>query len=72
MKHYIIDRFEGIYAICEQEDKTMISIRKNQLPSGVKEGDYIIRKEDGTFLIDANKRKIREEEIRKKMNDLFE
>ena len=72
MKHYIIDRFEGIYAICEQEDKTMISIRKDQFPSGVKEGDCIIRKENGTFLIDVSETKSRKDRIRKKMNDLFE
>jgi hypothetical protein len=38
----IIDRFEGIYAICEQADRNMIKILKSKLPAGAKEGDVLI------------------------------
>ncbi|KAA8666300.1 DUF3006 domain-containing protein [Clostridium sp. HV4-5-A1G] len=34
----IIDRFEGPYAVCEKEDKTMIDIKRINLPKNVKEG----------------------------------
>ena len=38
----IIDRFEEEYAVCEKEDRKIINIDKNKLPSTVKEGDVLI------------------------------
>jgi hypothetical protein len=37
----IIDRFEGDYAVCEEEDRAMIDIEKSKIPSGAKEGDVL-------------------------------
>ena len=37
-----IDRFEGEFAVCEQEDRTMINIRKDNIPQEAKEGDILI------------------------------
>ncbi len=37
----IIDRFEGDYAVCEREDKTMMDIERSKLPEGVKEGSVL-------------------------------
>ncbi|MFL0196370.1 DUF3006 domain-containing protein [Clostridium sp. WILCCON 0269] len=34
----IIDRFEGPYAVCEKEDKTMMDIKRIKLPANAKEG----------------------------------
>jgi hypothetical protein len=69
---YIIDRFEEEYAVCEREDKTFENIRKLQLPKSVKEGDVIIRTEEGVFWIDKEATKKRKEIIRKKMDQLWE
>ncbi|MBE6067445.1 MAG: DUF3006 domain-containing protein [Clostridium lundense] len=37
----IIDRFEGDFAVCEKENKTMIDIPKEILPEEAKEGDVL-------------------------------
>ncbi len=37
----IIDRFEGNYAVCETEEKEMINIDKDKVPSHAKEGDVL-------------------------------
>ncbi len=37
----VIDRFEGQFAVCESEDKSIIDIEINKLPEGAKEGDVL-------------------------------
>ncbi|HEY5556308.1 DUF3006 domain-containing protein, partial [Acetobacterium sp.] len=37
----IIDRFEGNFAVCEKEDRKMIDIERNKIPSSAKEGDVL-------------------------------
>ena len=37
----IVDRFEDEYVVCEDENKKMINIKKNQIEGCVKEGDII-------------------------------
>jgi len=32
----VVDRFEGDYAVCEKEDRTMIDIDRKKLPKGCK------------------------------------
>jgi hypothetical protein len=66
----IIDRFEGEFALCEKPDRTMFNLRRERLPSGVKEGDALIIKGDD-IAIDTGetiKRKKKIEKIRKKLN----
>ena len=36
MRKLIIDRFEGTYAICEDQEKKMFAISLNELPQGAK------------------------------------
>jgi len=36
-----IDRFEGLYAVCEKDDRTMMNIEKNKIPSEATEGDIL-------------------------------
>lgn len=67
----IIDRFEGDFAICEKEDKTMINIEKAKLPSNVKEGDVIVY-ENVKYSIDLKETSQRKKEINKLMDDLWE
>jgi hypothetical protein len=68
---YTINRFEGTIAVCEDEQKTMISIPKYRLPLEAKEGD-VIEEVNGMFEIDD----FESNELRKKtkqlMNKLFE
>lgn len=67
---YIIDRFEGSFAVCEQENGKFITIPRFHLPKEVKEGDTIVLK-DGNYTIDINDTNSRSERINKKFNSLF-
>lgn len=67
----IIDRFEGIYAICETEDKTMINIERSLIPKEAREGDVLIRKYD-KYLIDTAGTEERKSRIKSLMDDVFE
>lgn len=67
----IIDRFEGDYAVCEREDKTMIDIERSKLPEGAKEGSVLLV--DGNNIsLDENETLLQSEHIKKMMNDLWE
>ena len=64
---YIIDRLEEGLAICENEQKEMISIPLAQLPKAIKEGD-IIYEAEGIYSIDEERRR----NMRNKLMGLFE
>ncbi len=38
----VIDRFEGDFAVCEKEDRTMLNIKRGKLPASANEGDVLI------------------------------
>ncbi|MCB2355155.1 DUF3006 domain-containing protein [Clostridium estertheticum] len=67
----IIDRFEGNYAVCEKDDRTMIDIKKSKIPSIAKEGDVLIIDND-VIIIDIEKTKKRLNEIQKLTKGLWE
>ena len=55
----IIDRFEGDYVVCENEDRKMIDIKKVEEPVDAKEGD-VLEIDNDQITIDVaatNKRK---------------
>ena len=56
----IVDRFEDEYVVCEDENKKMINIKKNQIEGCVKEGD-ILSNIKGKYIIDENRKKHIEE-----------
>ena len=66
----IIDRFEGEYAVCEKDDRTMINIKKNELPADVEEGDVLFINRD-TITIDAAETLKRKRESRQLLDGLF-
>lgn len=72
MTKFTIDRFEGNYAICEQEDQSTVSVPKYKLPLGCKEGDCLVLDEDGMFQPDREEKTVKEKRIRDKMNRIFE
>ena len=67
----IVDRFEGSYAVCEDEEQKMINIEIDKLPQGVKEGDVLIIEGDN-IKVDKEETEIRRERIRSLMEDLWE
>jgi hypothetical protein len=67
----IIDRFEGDFAVCENDNKIMVNISKKELPSEVKEGD-VIYKYDEKYIIDLEETKKRKQEIHDIIKNLWE
>ncbi|NLK28116.1 MAG: DUF3006 domain-containing protein [Clostridiales bacterium] len=67
----IIDRFEGNYAVCEGEDKTIVNIPKYKLPLDCKEGDCLILDSDGMYQKDVKTTQHRDNKIKEKLNRLF-
>jgi len=63
---FIIDRFEGDFALCEIENGKTVSIPKLILPAQAAEGDVI------SVTIDTDETKRRKEKIEGLMNSLFE
>lgn len=62
---YIIDRFEGEYAVCELPSGKHVNFSKRMIPQGAKEGDVLI-KQGTNFFIDQDQTA----ERRKKIRDL--
>ena len=67
----IIDRFEGNYAVCEKEDRTMMNVKKSKIPGIVKEGDVLSINND-VIIIDIEKTQKRKRKIEKLTKDLWE
>lgn len=66
----IIDRFEGIYAVCEDENKKMINIEKSRLPNNASEGDFLIVN-GSSISIDVAGTLKRKAEVEKLMKDMW-
>ncbi len=72
MNNYIIDRFEGNYAVCEDESQAITMVPKYKLPLECKEGDYIYQDAAGMYQLVKSEQKSSENRIREKMSRLFE
>ncbi|HZJ78765.1 MAG TPA: DUF3006 domain-containing protein [Clostridia bacterium] len=67
----IIDRFEGDIAVCEQEDCSMINIRKSQLPNNAKVGNILYLDENGKIVIDVEEELKRKQQIIRMQQNIF-
>ncbi len=67
-----IDRFDGVYAICEGDDEKLYAIEKSELPKGAKPGDVLKLSSGGSLTLDEDETKRRKERIKKLQNKLFE
>jgi hypothetical protein len=70
VKHLIIDRIEGGFAVCEKDDKEMVNIPLSDLPHGAKQG-CVISIIDGSYVIDLEETKRRQEAIQDRFSKLF-
>ena len=68
MERYIVDRFEGEYAVLEREDGSTIDVLK-EIVSGA-EGDVVVFK-DGEYCADKEETLARRRMIEEKMRKLF-
>lgn len=67
----VIDRFEGDYAVCEKEDRTMMNIERHRLPENAGEGDVLLI-EGERILLDAEETASRKQKIQSMMDSLWE
>lgn len=67
----IIDRFEGDFAVCEKEDRSIVNIEKNKLPAGAQPGDVLFLHGD-QISFDLKVTKERKKHIEQMMNNLWE
>lgn len=67
---FIIDRFEGDYAICQGEEGDMEEIERTKIPSDSKEGDVLILEGD-KFFIDKEETSRLKENIDKLMEEVW-
>jgi len=66
----IIDRIEGEFAICEKENKHIISIPIKDIPFNVKEGDVLIV-EGNAYKLDNEVTKTKKKYIEDLTKDLW-
>ena len=71
MKKLVIDRFDGIYAICEDKDKAFIAIELSELPANVRAGDVLVISDDGTLSVDQEETERRRSRILEKQRKLL-
>jgi hypothetical protein len=67
----IIDRFEGDFAVCEKADRTMLNIKRAQVPVDAKEGDALIINGD-TITVDTTTTEKRKNAVNKLFSSLFQ
>lgn len=67
----IIDRFEGTYAVCEDENKNIVSIPKEELPKDAEEGS-VLKITDESIAVDHSETYNREKRIREKMDGMWD
>ena len=66
----IVDRIEGRYILCEDENRKIVSIDKELMPSNIKEGDMVVK--DGIrYVIDINGTEARSNNIKEKTRQIW-
>ena len=69
---YILDRFEGDFAVCEAEDLTMINIPISLLPAGAKRGSVLLKDVAGGYRLDRETETKRKNKIRDLEKRIFD
>ena len=66
----VIDRFEGMYAVCELENGEFADVPKEDIPKEAKEGDILIKTDNG-YCVEKEETEAKRKEIKQRMNRLF-
>lgn len=69
---YVVDRIEGNYAVCEDENNKIVNIPLKELPEDIKEKDVISFEEDKISKILIQDTLERKKRIREMVKDLWE
>ena len=70
MEKYIVDRFEGEFAVLEKKEGGTFDVPKSEIKDA-KEGDIVILK-DGIYVVDAEETQKRKKFMAEKIKRLFE
>ncbi len=70
MQYLSIDRFEGNFAVCVDDDENIIKIKRTKIPKKAKEGD-VLKVLNGVYEIDDKETKIRKKEMYDLQDELF-
>lgn len=71
MKKLTVDRFDGIYAICEDKERKMYAIPTAELPANVREGDKLEINDEGIITINAEATASDRKAVKAKEDSLF-
>lgn len=71
MRKLTVDRFDGIYAICEDEERKMFAIPTAELPANVREGDKLEIDNDGVITVNAEATAADRAAVRAKEDSIF-
>lgn len=66
-----IDRFEGLYAVCVDDDGHIVNVQRSKIKGEAVEGD-VIQEKNGFYAVLKNETQIRKEEIKKLQDELFQ
>lgn len=67
-----IDRFDGDYAICQDDNEKLYEIKMSKLPENAKLGDILKISPDGTLAFDMAETLNRKKRIKKLQDKLFD
>lgn len=67
-----LDRFEGDYAICEDDAQKVHEIHKTKLPPNAKPGDILRLSSEGKLIVDNAETARRKQTISRLQRKLFE
>nr|WP_207747815.1 DUF3006 domain-containing protein [Clostridium sp. D33t1_170424_F3] len=67
----VIDRFEGTFAICENEEQKLFAIETSELPQGAAEGSVLEIDEEGTIRVNEEKTAARRSKVKKLQDSLW-
>ena len=71
MRKLSIDRIDGVYAVCEDENRKMFAIRLNEMPPNARAGDIITIDDEGVITIDNKETEEIKKKVRKEEDELW-
>lgn len=72
MQRLYVDRIEGDFAVCENEDGKIINLLLKELPKDIKDGSVLAVDDEGNTTHDYGREKERGEELFNMQNSLFD
>lgn len=70
MMKYSVERIEENVALCEDDLSKTVKLRLDELPENIREGDIIVRTENG-YTIDSDETSVRRKKMAEMQKKLF-